>query len=316
MAAAVVAAAGCDLILGIDDGIPREAGGPEAGSDASLDASADAADGDAGDAATPACDTDAAFGTPTLFSTLAGPGADEHLRLVPPSELVGVFTSVRDGGLGAADIYTAQRASIGDTWKNIAEMPGVNSANADNDPSVSADTLTLYFARGGNILRATRGTAQATFATPVVVPELASGSNDFAPYLVDNGSTLYFSSARASDAGVSQLYFSQPLADGGFTTVAPVTGQGTAGDNRFAAVTADALVMYFASTRSVGQGGHDIWVATRSSTSVPFGSPHVVAEVSSPQEDDPDWVSSDRCRLYITSNRSGTFKIYVATKAP
>lgn len=312
----MVAAAGCDLILGIDDGVPREAGGPEAASDASVDAPADATDGGAGDAAAPACDTDAAFQTATLFSTLAGPGADQHLRLVPPSELVGVFTSVRDGGLGAADIYTAQRASIGDTWKNVAEVPGVNGANADNDPSVSADMLTLYFARGGNIQRATRLDPQSTFGTPVAVPELASGSNDFGPYLVDDGSMLYFSSARASDAGVSQLYFSQPLADGGFTTVAPVTGQGTSGDNRFAAVTADQLVMYFASTRSAGQGGHDIWVATRSSTSLPFGSPHVVAEVSSPQEDDPDWVSSDRCRLYFSSNRSGTYKIYVATKTP
>jgi Tol biopolymer transport system component len=315
VAAGIVAAAGCDLILGIDDGTAREAGGP---GDAAIAETSTDANGavDASDASTPLCDTDAAFGTPTILSTLASSANDEHLRLVPPNELAGIFQSTRDGGLGAADIYSATRSSIGDTWKGVTPLAGIDTSGGENDPSLSADGLTLYFARGGNILRATRATAQDTFGTPATVAELASGANDFGPYLIDDGSALYFSSTRASDAGVSQLYFAHPIADGGFTAVATVNGQGTGGDNRFAAVTADQLVLYFGSTRSGGQGAHDVWVATRGSTSLPFASPHVVAEVSSVDEDTPDWVSADRCRLYVTSNRGGTYKLYVATKSP
>ncbi len=315
IAGAILTGVGCDAILGIDDGIPREAGGP---GDSALEAAADAGDAsDAGvpEAAAPNCDVDAAFATPTAFTTLDGPSNDEHMRLVP-NELTVVYQSVLDGGLGSFDIYSATRTSIGDTWKNVTAVPGVNTASADDDPSISADMLTLYLARGGGLYRATRGTTASAFAAPVALAAVNSGTSDFAPYLVDDGSALYFSSARDSDAGVAQLFVTQPLGDGGFTAPVAVAGTGTAGDNRFAAVTADQLVVYFGSTRSGGQGLHDVWVATRASTATAFGAPRIVPEVSSTTEDQPSWVSSDRCRLYLTSNRSGTYKLYVATKTP
>ena len=316
IAVAIITGVGCDAILGIDDGVPREAGGPgDSSVDAASDGGLDASDAGAPDVAAPNCDVDAAFATPTVFTTLDGPGNDEHLRLVP-NELTAVYQSVLDGGLGSFDIYTAARSSIADTWKNVTAVPAVNSASADDDPSISADQLTLYLARGGGIYRATRATATRAFAAPAALAGVNSGANDFGPYLGDDGSALYFSSTRDSDAGVAQLFVTQPLADGGFTPPTGVAGAGTSGDNRFAAVTADQLVLYFGSTRSGGQGSHDVWLATRASTATAFGAPRIVPEVSSTSEDQPTWVSSDRCRLYLTSNRSGTYKLYVATKTP
>ena len=93
------------------------------------------------------------------------------------------------------------------------------------------------------------------------------------------------------------------------------TGLKTA-DNRFTAVTSDQLVLYFGSNRGAGAGGYDIWVATRASTSVAFGTPRVVAELGTTSDETPDWVSSDRCRLYFSSNRSARYELYVSQKTP
>ncbi len=319
IAAAALAAAGCAAILGIDDGVPRDGGASSDASDASFaDAPADAAKdaADASDAAPPMCDVDAAFAAPTAFSTLDSPASDAHLRLAP-NEFTGYFQSQRDGGLGGYDIYTATRTSIADSWMALAAVAPVNSTASEADPTISADQLTLYVSRSTDIYRSTRASTSTAFGAPVAVAPLNSGASEFAPYLVEDGSSLYFSSTRNSDAGVSELFVAQPLADGGFT--APANVNGTAlktGDNRFAAVTADQLVMYFASNRTGGQGSYDIWVATRASTSVAFGTPRVVAEVSSTLDETPDWVSPDRCRLYFSSNRGASYDLYVATKVP
>ena len=320
IATLAVAAAGCAAILGIDDGTPRDAAAPFDAGDAGLsDVAIDVSDAalDAGDGAPPMCDVDAAFGTPTAFTKLNTAAAEAHLRLTP-TELAGVFQSNRDGGLGSTDIYSATRTTIGDTWTNVAPVGGVNSASGDNDPSISADQLTIYFARGGDILRATRASATSAFATPVALAEIDSTLNDFAPYIVEDGTALYFSSARNSDAGVSELFVTQPLADGGFTAVANVAGTNLkTGDNRFAAVTADQLVMYFASTRGGGAGGYDVWVSTRASTTAGFGAPRVVPEVNTTADEQPGWVSSDRCRLYFSrSGGTNSDDLYVATKTP
>jgi len=322
-AALAVAAAGCAAILGIDDGVPRDGAVPTDASDASFDVSdggsTSDAQPDAGDGAVPMCDVDAAFAPPTAFSKLDSTGNDAHLRLVPPSEFIGVFQSVRDGGLGSTDIYTAQRASIGDTWTAIASIAPVNTTTADSDPTMSADQLTLYLTHGGGIQRSSRLTTQDAFSAPLAAAAINSAASDFAPYLVDDSSALYFSSTRNSDAGVSELFVTQPLADGGYTPVANVNGTGLkTGDNRYATVTADQLVMYFASNRGAGQGGFDIWVSTRTSTTVAFGTPRVVAEINGTTNEWPDWISSDRCRLYFTSDRGtgGDQNLFIATKLP
>ncbi|HEX4512708.1 MAG TPA: hypothetical protein VH054_04205 [Polyangiaceae bacterium] len=318
IAGLAVAAAGCAAILGIDDGTPRDG---DASGDAALSDVADTgalpdAPADAGDGSVAMCDVDAAFSVPTAFATLDSTASDAHLRLAP-NELSGYFQTQRDGGLGNYDVYTATRTSIGDTWTAVGPVTPVNSSAAEVDPSVSGDLLTLYLSRSSQLMRATRASASAAFGAPALVPVINSAASDFGPYVIADNSALYFSSTRNSDAGVAELFVTQPLADGGFTAPANVNGAALkTGDNRFAAVTDDQLVLYFGSNRTGGQGNYDIWVATRASTSVAFGTPRVVAEVSSASDETPDWVSSDRCRLYFSSNRGASYDLYVASKLP
>ncbi len=320
LAAAAALVAGCAAILGIDDGTPRDgdAGVGDAMTDVSFDSPSDAGTDASKDAAPAMCDTDASFDPPIAFSTLDTTANDAHPRL-GANELVVFFQSGRDGGLGANDIYTATRTSIGDTWTGVTAVTPVNTASSDDEPSLTGDSLALYLAHASNLYRATRATPTAAFGAPVALAALGSAGNDFGPFVIEDGSDLYFSSTRNNiDGGVSSLFVSQPLADGGFSAVAAVNGTGlTTADNRFAAVTSDNLVMYFASSRTGGQGSFDIWLTTRASTAVGFAAPRVVAEVSSTKDEYPDWISADRCRLYFTSNRgAGDDNVFVATRTP
>lgn len=314
---ALAALGGCAAILGIDDGIPREGGAGDAGLEASQP---DAADGGDADAAAPMCDVDASFGTPTPFGSLNTVSQDAHMSLLP-NELSAVFQSNRDGGVGGVDLYTATRTTIGDTWTAVTDVTPVNTTANDNDPSISGDALTLFLSHAGDIYQATRPTPTGTFGAPALLASVSSAASDFAPLALPDGSKLYLSSTRDSDAGVASLYVAAAASDGGFSAAALVNGSNLSiGDNRFAAVTGDELVMYFASNRGgIGtQGGFDVWVATRTSKTTGFGAPRVVAEVSSASDEHPTWISSDRCRLYFSSNRNtgADWDLFVATKTP
>ena len=71
--------------------------------------------------------------------------------------------------------------------------------------------------------------------------------------------------------------------------------------------------MYFTSGRT-GSMAQDVWTATRATTSTMFGTPVVVSEVSSVANDTPRWLSPDGCRLYISSDRSGSPRILVSSR--
>jgi Tol biopolymer transport system component len=64
-----------------------------------------------------------------------------------------IFDSDRPGTMGAADLYSAVRASVAHAWSQPANLgPDVNSTANETRPSLSWDARTLYFGstRGGS----------------------------------------------------------------------------------------------------------------------------------------------------------------------
>jgi hypothetical protein len=68
-------------------------------------------------------------------------------------------------------------------------------------------------------------------------------------------------------------------------------------------VSPDGLTLYFTSSRSGGPGGDDLYIATRNSTSEPFGAAQIVANVNSPVTDMNPSTSSDSLTLFLGSDR-------------
>src|SRR2546425_2811879 len=116
----------------------------------------------------------------------------------------------RPGGLGGADIWVSQRASIDAPWGEPVDLgPNINSAGNDGVPSLSTDGHRLYFhstGRGGcgaaDMFVSRRQDRRDDFGWEP--PENLGGvvNSPFA----DNGPTLFEDDAT----GITTLYFNSP----------------------------------------------------------------------------------------------------------
>jgi hypothetical protein len=92
----------------------------------------------------------------------------------------------------------------------------------------------------------------------------------------------------------------------------------TAGDGAYnyaAAISADALTVYFQS--ETAPGNVDIYVATRPNTSLPFGTAVPVTEVNTPANEGDPFITADGTTLYFDSDRpggTGGWEIYSAVR--
>ncbi|MDP9152604.1 MAG: hypothetical protein M3O36_21990, partial [Myxococcota bacterium] len=131
--------------------------------------------------------------------------------------------------------------------------------------------------------------AAAAFGTAALVPELASvGSDDEKPTLTSDRLELYFLSTRPGGPGNGDVWYSKRSAVtdpwGAPVLVAEVSSPA---HERSPAVSADGGVLWFASDRTGGQGGLDIWVSARASRSTAWSPPVLVAELNSPGDEIP-----------------------------
>lgn len=318
-----VAVSACAAILGVEDGVPRS---EDAGvSDVAVPVDAPVP-GDAGaDAVVPTtCDPAKPFGAPQPLTALNVVGAEDAHGRLTPDELTIFFSSVRAGGAGGGDLYSATRKKRSDPFGAPFNLGAViNGATQELVPSVSGDGLTLYFvsdrAYGYHIWFSTRSSTAAPFTAPQVATGLVAAAFDADPYIAPDNASIVMASSRQNDAGLTDL-FTADAVDGGFSVPVTLKGVNLAGHNETSgAMTSDKLLLYFASDRPGGKGGYDLYVATRAAPANAFGAPSLVAELNTAGGEVPDWISPDRCRLYFSSSKvanSGDYDLYVAEKIP
>ncbi len=300
---------------------------PEAGADAATDSvvaadvATDTAAPDAGtDTAIPKvmCDVTKAFGAPTLVTVLVS-GQDSVLRFTA-DEAMGFFLSARDGGVGGNDIWSTAR-SAGGAFSAISDVPVINSASSENEPTISGDGKTIVFSsdqpgsQGLDLWVASRSTLIGTFSAPTLVANVNTTFSEITPFLREDGQVLYLTSDRTPTQGQSDIWRAV-MSGSSFGAPTHVDELGSAGNDGYPAVTPDDLVMYFSSSRTPTLGGMDVWVTTRATASGPFGAPKAVPELSTASNDLVSFVSTDRCRVYLSSNVGGQYEIYLATRTP
>jgi hypothetical protein len=90
---------------------------------------------------------EAPFGAPTFVNGLADPVHEEYfIAFVDASELSGVLSSIRAGGLGGADLYMASRPNTTAAFDTFVPLPGFNTTGHEFDPALHPPTGDLYFA--------------------------------------------------------------------------------------------------------------------------------------------------------------------------
>jgi Tol biopolymer transport system component len=167
---------------------------------------------------------------------------------------------------------------------------------------------------------AKRASATGPFARPENLgPAINTRYMDDHPDITDDGLSLYFTSDRPGGSGDADLWVAarstidEPF--GSPTNLGP--GVNNASYDGEASISSDGLTLFFASDRPGGIGERDIWVATRSTTSAPFGSAKDLGRPinSSSQDATPD-ISSDGRTLYFLSDRPGSrgFDLWSSTQ--
>src|SRR5687767_2081353 len=104
-----------------------------------------------------------------------------------------------DASLADADMNTQLGA-----WSTPVLVPELNSTDSDDDPSLTADMLEVYFDSGrfvtggaaGDVWVATRTSTSEPFGVPIAVNEFVSGFDDTGCDLSPDGLRLYLGSNR------------------------------------------------------------------------------------------------------------------------
>jgi hypothetical protein len=275
----------------------------------------------------PPCDPTERFGPASPVPGLtpdAVMGIDvEGVRLLPDLLTAYFAARGRPDSLGNLDnLYIAARWTQSDPFGYVQPVLGslVNSSDVEMDPSVSGDGATLVFATGG--IDAQQSTIEyavrpsplfpLTGVRPALEPNAGGVYLDSQPFLREDGQVLYFASDRVPQMGMN--IFRSRWNGAAFGVPEPVESINSPNSDVYPVVTPNDLQIYFAS-EGHGPGEFDMWLGTRESTDQPFVLVRDLSELNSGTRDFPSFVTSDGCALYFTSERTGHFVPYVATKS-
>ncbi|MHC4540615.1 MAG: hypothetical protein ACYS74_12665, partial [Planctomycetota bacterium] len=194
----------------------------------------------------------------------------------------------------------------------------VNSSSGEGTPYISADGLSLYFTLdrpggygGLDIWVTTRATKADPWGTPVNFgPPVNSSAHDFYPSISADGLSLYFTSDRPGGYGGDDIWMAtrETTEDdwGAPVNLGALVNSGA--NDRGPSISADALELFFHSSRPGGYGGRDIWVTTRTTTVDPWGElVNLGPIVNSSSVDLSPSISADGLLLFFGSNRSGGY---------
>lgn len=257
---------------------------------------------DAG-ASKPACDPERPFGAPVRMAEF-DPGSARSTPRLSPDELTIYFTS--RGADAGADLSMAVRPSKSAPFADEKVLPQSTASN-ENDPSVGADHLSLWFhsTRNGSadIFLATRPSTGVAFGAAALIPTVDQPTtNENHAYFRGAGDELWFISDRPGGLGSYDIYVTKRTGET-FAAPAPVAEINSADQDWQPQPSEDGLTVLLASDRAGGLGKMDLWIARRSSIIAPFGTPTAITELNSPNVDQAGWLSADGCRIWFSSGR-------------
>jgi formylglycine-generating enzyme required for sulfatase activity len=227
------------------------------------------------------------------------------------------FDSGRPGGAGSNDLWFCRRLSLTAPWgapENVGAP--INTDTKEMGPSLSANELTLVFAREKTrnsgkfeLWQATRDSLTSPWQTPVQLQSLGSAGAGFDddPELSADGLTLLFHSNR-NKGNREDLFFSRRASRGepwpAAQNLGPVVNSWFR--EMSPALSSDGLVLVFSSDRDGGVGRTDLWFSLRTSSTAEWSEPRHLGRIANSAADDLcPALSADGQTLYFRSNRPG-----------
>jgi Tol biopolymer transport system component len=216
------------------------------------------------------------------------------------------FCHLISGGAGlAAEFIFAAPTNLG---------PPFNSPYYEGTQWISSDSLESFFhstrppSQGQDLWVATWSKTKNQWGDAVHLgPIINSPVNDWGPSISADGLQLFFCSPRESDIEGENSYdiwmTSRATKDDAWGEPVNLgTTINTAFNEVSPCISDDSLFLFFASDRSGGYGGADIWVTTRTGKDNPWNEPvNLGSMVNSPAVEMFPSISSDGLTLFFTS---------------
>ena len=194
-------------------------------------------------------------------------------------------------------------------------------AAGDDDPTLSADLLEIYFDsnRGGSgdIWTSTRPTVSDAWAPPTRVAELSTADSETTPMLAPDGLTIYIASSRPGGLGNSSIWRStRTTRTAPWTAPVYVAALDSVDSDNAPTVDAAMLHMLFSSQRA--GGASDLYKSSRATPTSNWDPPTPVTELNTADSDSNPHLSPNGLVLTFSSIRAGGMgdtDIYITSRA-
>lgn len=210
------------------------------------------------------------------------------------------------------DLFVAARPDRSSPFDVANELITITTNDDDADPTISHDGLEIIFFRStgiGCLYDARRPSTTVPF-DPATATTICNAGGAF---LSRDGLTLYYNT-RIDNQGEGVLYRTTRASTSDvFEPGAPIpelTGGATKG---YPALTSDELAIVFES--SGGGPDLDLWIATRTTTADPFGTPDRIPELETTSNDGDASFTDDGTEIFFESDQPGSPDLYHATRA-
>lgn len=262
---------------------------------------------------------DSPFGAPDVIGILSTAGPEVQDPTLT-GDLLEIYFVGRNSQLG--DIFRATRNNATDPWGAPLLVLELNSGQDETTPKVSEDGLIIRFAslRGGgpgqhDLWVSTRSSRTDSWGPPLLEGDLNSTEGDFHATSTSLELDLILSSNRSGGAGARDFYSTTrknqtdpwgiPVA---LTELNTTSGEGSAH------LGPAGSWFFFSSNRPGGSGSNDMYWTVRPSLGTSFETPQSLNELNTSFGDSDPWVSGDLRYLVFTSDRSGRWEIYEASR--
>jgi hypothetical protein len=260
------------------------------------------------------------FGTPTVVTGLR---SDTDNVFDPAMTFEGLELYFASPTGGQNDIWVSTRTVTTDPWGPSTMVAELSSPQNDQDPEVSVDGLTMYLAsdrvgdggdNGMRIYVSMRRTRDTPWMTPMLVSGLGSSTLDEAPGLDRTELNLAFASQRGIDTTAHLFSASRPDTSQSWQNVTELSALNSTWQDNGPALFSNGAGLVFASWRLTKGGTADLFQAARPDETSLFQSLAPISELNTSSNEESPWMSQDGTMILFASDRSGTMRIYQASR--
>lgn len=190
---------------------------------------------------------------------------------------------------------------LGRGHRDTTATPADPSSMDAGSPATAPPTATATAREDAGTDASTPPPIGATYGTPVAISQLAGpDGKDDDPTFTRDRTVLFFNSTRTGGIDREDIWVTTRASVGApFTAPVPVTELNTEARETGIALSPDGLIIWFSSDRDGGPGGLDVFVASRSTRSAPFGPARLVSALSSSRDDLVSAVDPDLRTIYL-----------------